>query len=529
MISKRFGALLFISASTAAFALGVRLPQNEALKPAATRITPQALRAHTTFLADDVLEGRGTGSRGHEIAARYIASQFENIGLQPAFGESWYQNVPLRRGDLVEKRSFVDLTVSGKKRRLLFGADYIMRGALRSVVDVDSEIVFAGYGISAPALGHDDYQGKDVANRIVAFHAGAPESFSLDQKWFYGSVEEKNATALAKGALATMELIDDDESKPASWNRLRTTAQTIPAMTWEDANGTSLNPPQLFGTICLRAGVAVEIAAGRSPRMHIHQESIVTRPTSPNVAGILPGSDATRKGEYVVFTAHADHLGIGPPQNGDAIYNGAVDNAAGVAALIEVARAFSSIAVRPRRSLMFAAVTAEEPGSIGSDYLLDRPPVARTAIVANVNIDGVSVWPFTAVASRGADHSSLQPAVLAGAEAAGVRVGSEPTAAIRSFMGSDQYSFIRRGIPWFVLAALRTPEARQLALDWAENRYHHPTDDLTQFFDWNAAAEFARVLFTISYFIADAEARPAWNPGDFVGGLSHTLRAVPRD
>jgi Zn-dependent M28 family amino/carboxypeptidase len=257
-------------------------------------------------------------------------------------------------------------------------------------------------------------------------------------------------------------------------------------------------------------------------RVRMVKQSRLSDLASPNVVGLLRGADPALAGEYVVFSAHLDHLGIGEPVNGDAIYNGAVDNASGVASLLEIARAFAALPERPRRSLLFVAVTAEEAGLIGSDYFVHHPPVPLAAIAANVNIDGGSMWPFTALFARGADHSTLKAAVDAAAAALEMPVTADPFPEQASFVRSDQYSFIRQGIPALILGAVRTAEARPLALDWVKNRYHAPSDDMSSPMDFEAAASFARVQFLVGNAVAQADARPRWNPGDFFGELFAT-------
>jgi Zn-dependent M28 family amino/carboxypeptidase len=256
------------------------------------------------------------------------------------------------------------------------------------------------------------------------------------------------------------------------------------------------------------------------PRIRIVNKSKTSDLQSPNVIGVLRGTDPALRDEYVVISAHLDHLGIAEPVNGDAIYNGAVDNASGVAVLIELARMFAAAA--PRRSILFIAVTGEEPGLIGSDYFAQHPTVPRDALVADINVDGASMWDFDALFARGADHSSLKTNV----EASGETIVGDPFPDQAGFVRSDQYSFVRIGVPSIILGAKRSADARALALDWVKNRYHQPSDDMSQPLDFLAAARFAQDLYKVAQSIAQQEQRPKWNKGDFFGVRFGTAATV---
>jgi hypothetical protein len=493
------------------------------------------------FLADDLLEGRGTGTRGFEIAARYVAAQFEAIGLEPGAGGGWFQPVPLRRTDLIANGSSVEIIgADGGRRTLTFGSDFVMIGELRESTEVEAPVVFVGHGVTAPERQYDDYAGVDTKGKIVAYFSGAPASFPPEERAHYSSGSVKTANAVAHGAVGMLRLWHDEDAKIGSWERLVQAAGSFGAFAWVDGGEAHDSQPQIRGTARLGpavsealftgapvtyAGAQAKSAAAPLPvRVRIVKKSRLSDLTSPNVVGLLRGSDPALAGEYVVFSAHLDHLGIGAPVNGDAIYNGAVDNASGVAALIEIARAFASLAERPRRSLLFVAVTAEESGLIGSDYFVHNPPVPLASIAANVNIDGGSPWAYNAIFARGADHSTLKSAVDAAAAVTGLPVVADPFPEQASFVRSDQYSFVRKGIPALILGAVRTAETRPLALDWLKNRYHAPGDDMSQPLDFEASARFTRDQFLVGYAIAQADARPRWNPGDFFGELFGTRR-----
>lgn len=494
---------------------------------AAGQIRPAALHAHMSFLADDLLEGRGTATRGHEIAARYVAAQLAAAGLDPGVNGGWLQQVPLRRGELDPEASSVEIIRPGGERsRLVLGEDYVMGGGFRPSTEVEAPVVFVGYGVTAPELDHDDYAGVDAKGTIVAFLGGAPAAFRSEERAYYSAQKAENAAA--HGAVGTLRLWSAEDEKVGPWSTVVRSLAHAASFTWLDGGEPHGSLSQLRGNAWLGPEASKAFSTGESMRVRITKKSVLSDVQSPNVVALLPGSDPRLRNEYVVFTAHLDHLGIGDAVNGDTIYNGAVDDASGVAALIEIARAFASLPESPRRSLLFVAVTAEEPGLIGSDYFVHNPPVPIDAIVADVNIDGASVWPFESLFVRGAEHSTLARAVDAAAAAAGVKVVPDPFPERMMFLGSDQYSFVQRGIPSLIAGATRSGEARRIALEWLNTRYHAPGDDMAQTLDFEAAARFTRLVFLIGYNIAQDDERPRWNAGNFYGERFGTLLTKAR-
>lgn len=460
-----------------------------------------AIRAHMTFLADDLLEGRGTATRGHELAARYVGAQFEALGL-----DTKLQQVPMRRAELIASESRIELiNADGTRTTLLAGRDCIMAGDFRGTTDVEAPLVFAGFGVTAPEHHYDDYAKIDARGKIVAVTGGAPPELNAEERAHYASAKGENAAA--HGAIGIVRLWTKEDATSGTWDATVRSYSSIGSFAWLEGGTPHPFLPQLRGTAWLGP-----LSQPLPPRIRIVNRSKTTDVQSPNVIGELRGTDPKLRDEYVVISAHLDHLGISDPVGGDTIYNGAVDNAAGVATLIELARMF--VASPPRRSILFIAVTGEEPGLIGSDYFAQHPTVPRDALVADINIDGASMWPFGAIFARGADHSSLKTNV----EASGETVVPDPFPDQAGFVRSDQYSFVRVGIPSIILgAAQRPPEARSLALDWLKTRYHQPSDDMSQPLDFDAAARFATDLFKIAQSIAMQEQRPKWNKGDFFG------------
>jgi Zn-dependent M28 family amino/carboxypeptidase len=245
---------------------------------------------------------------------------------------------------------------------------------------------------------------------------------------------------------------------------------------------------------------------------------------SPNVVARLQGSDPKLRDEYVVYTAHLDHLGIGEPVNGDKIYNGAMDNASGSASLLEIARAYSQMKPHPRRSILFVSVTGEEEGLLGSDYFAHYPTVAKDGLVANINIDGnlALLWPIEDVVARGSEHSTLGAAAHKAADRLKLDVSPDPVPDLVLFIRSDQYSFVKQGVPSvFASAGIKSSDPkikpREIATTWRLTNYHKPQDDMSHSFDFESGAKYARHVFLLGYVVAQETEKPTWNPGDFFG------------
>jgi Zn-dependent M28 family amino/carboxypeptidase len=255
----------------------------------------------------------------------------------------------------------------------------------------------------------------------------------------------------------------------------------------------------------------------------LHQVSKFEKIQSPNIAGILPGSDPKLKNEYVLYTAHADHLGIGRPVNGDAIYNGALDNASGTAALIEIAHAFATAPRPPRRSIMFLAVTGEEQGLLGSEYFAHFPTVPIDSIVANINMDELPmVFAARDIVPLGAEHSSLGPLIDTIAKSEGLEVSPDPLPEENFFVRSDQYSLVKMGVPAVAIAGGEKAvdpkiDGAKAERDWIKTHYHTPQDDMSQPLDFEAAAKYTRLNFALGYAVANENAIPTWNAGDYFG------------
>jgi hypothetical protein len=525
-------------------------PPNELLQ----RITAEGLRAHMAFLADDLLEGRGTGTRGYQLAANYVRAQFEEMGLKPAgVGGSYFQNVRFRRIELLrDKSSLVVKPKNGSTRTLTIEKDYVMGGnPLSADTTAEGQVVFVGFGVSAPEFKYDDYEGIDVRGKIVAALYGAPPKMPSAPGAHFSSTEQKLRMAAEHGAIGYISIwAGKTEQRTPFSEYVRFTRG--PALRWLDEKGVPDGAePSIRGAVRISSSTAallfegapkswkdaLQAAENSQPQalplttsVAMHIVSRYSEAESSNVAAILPGSDPQLKNEYVSFTAHLDHLGIGDPVKGDSIYNGAADNASGTSALLEMARAFSELHPAPRRSLLFIAVTGEEEGLLGSDYYAQNPTVPITQIVANINMDEVSfLYDFKDIVPLGGEHSSLGAVADDVARHMGLTVSPDPLPEEVYFVRSDQYSFILQGVPaLYIEEGLQTVnphlDGKKMQFDWEVQRYHQPSDDINQPLDFNATVKCTRVDLAVGYEVAQQTERPHWNAGDFFNKFTKPAR-----
>jgi hypothetical protein len=525
-------------------------PPNELLQ----RITAEGLRAHMAFLADDLLEGRGTGTRGYQLAANYVRAQFEEMGLKPAgVGGSYFQNVRFRRIELLrDKSSLVVKPKNGSTRTLTIEKDYVMGGdPLSADTTAEGQVVFVGFGVSAPEFKYDDYESIDVRGKIVAALYGAPPKMPSAPGAHFSSTEQKLRMAAEHGAIGYISIwAGKTEQRTPFSEYVRFTRG--PALRWLDEKGVPDGAePSIRGAVRISSSTAallfegapkswkdaLQAAENSQPQalplttsVAMHIVSRYSEAESPNVAAILPGSDPQLKNEYVSFTAHLDHLGIGDPVKGDSIYNGAADNASGTSALLEMARVFSELHPAPRRSLLFIAVTGEEEGLLGSDYYAQNPTVPITQIVASINMDEVSfLYDFKDIVPLGGEHSSLGAVADDVARHMGLMVSPDPLPEEVYFVRSDQYSFILQGVPaLYIEEGLQTVnpnlDGKKMQFDWEVQRYHQPSDDINQPLDFNATVKCTRVDLAVGYEVAQQTERPHWNAGDFFNKFTKPAR-----
>jgi len=501
-------------------------------------VAAQRVRADVEFLASDLLEGRDTGSKGYEIGASYVASQFRAIGLTPGGTDGgWYEQVPFRKTSHASAPT-ASVVLSGKALSLAPGKDIAVRPSLtQQQRSIDAPLVFAGHGISDPRLGIDDYAGLDVRGKIVVAFEGAPEGLPSEVSAHLNSY--KSIVAAGKGAAGLIE-VSGTGTRPG-FNLL--SYYDRPIMDWVDPTGNTQSQSTKLPLIAAiskdvaeklfkSAGkdFAATMAAARKPgtlrgftvpaRLKLVDRMSWHDFTSPEVIGVLPGSDPALKDEYVVLMGHLDHLGVkaDAKPGEDAIYNGALDNAAGVATMLEAAREFVASGKPPRRSVLFIANTGEEKGLRGADYFAAHPTVPKDQIVSVVDLDmPMLLYPFTDIVAFGGDHSTVARTIADAAKSMGVSVSQDPMPEEAIFVRSDHYRFVTRGIPGILLMTGYANGGEPKWKDFFAKHYHKPTDDLSQAILWDQGARYAELNYRISRALADADQRPLWYQGDYFG------------
>ena len=492
--------------------------------------------AHVSFLASDDLQGRDTGSEGHKKAAAYVAEQFKAAGLAPAGTSGYLQPVQFTSRKIVEAQSSLALVRDGKVEPVALGPEAAFSMRIDPAPQVEAPLAFVGYGLSIPELKIDDLAGQDLRGKVAVYLLGSPAGVPDALSAHAQSAAVRWAALKKAGALGAIVLQHPARIEPP-WER-STLARLQPAMSLadpalDDTAGQQVsiafnpaNGERLFAGSGHTFAEMVALADNRKPLPGFPLPTVVrakvtvekTTITSDNVAGKLVGSDPALRDEYVVLSGHLDHLGVGGAVNGDRIYNGAMDNASGIASLIETAAALARAPEKPKRSVLFVAVTAEEKGLLGSRYFATHPPVPAKAVVANINMDMfLPLFPMKSVMVFGLDESDLGASVRTVAASMGLAVQGDPEPLRNRFIRSDQYSFIRQGVPALALKvgyAPDSPDAKTHAA-WTKERYHAPSDDLQQPVDRGAAVVFNDLLVRLTTAVANQPQRPRWNDNSF--------------
>jgi len=514
-------------------------PAREALK----LVTSSSLMGHIRFLSDDLLEGRAPATRGDKLAQAYIASQMEACGLQPgAHDGSYIQRFPVL-SLTVDPSLAVTVRSKDQSITLRYGSDFVgAAGKQQPLVEIrDADIVFVGYGIVAPEQKWDDYKGTDVRGKVLLFLNDDPPSddpkfFGGKARTYYGRWTYKFEIAAQKGAAGAI-VIHTNESAGYGWNVVENswTGEQYELEQKPNTPTTMLNgwtSKAATERLLAMAGHSLPDLMRRAARQTFKpiplglklSASIATtikRSETANVIGVLPGSDPALKNEAIIFTAHFDHLGITKPVNGDSINNGALDNATGVSALLNLARMFAAMEPKPKRSLVFAAVGAEESGTLGSQYYVENPTVPLANIAANINIDGLNIFGKTKdVVMIGLGRSSIDSVLISVASWQGRVVKPDQFPEQGSFYRSDQFNFARAGIPCMYLDGGveyigRPPDfAKQKVDEYITKHYHQPSDEIHSDWDLSGAVEDVQLMFLVANELANAPNMPQWNKGD---------------
>jgi hypothetical protein len=513
------------------------------------------VRAHVTFLADDRLEGRDAGTAGHEVAARYVADQFAALGLKPGGTDSgWFQQVSLAEYGLNPERP-ASMTIGGQS--FANAKDVLIAPSPRFGNDtqtVSGEAVFVGYGFDAPELGFDDYAGVDVRGKFVVALMGMPKGLTREEAAKLSA--DRGRIAGRHGAAGILYLVPRRGPGVPSWAAIADQVLRD-QVNWlgptgfpggEDPGlkiGAYLGSPAaevLFAGAPMRARQVFDAAAAPKARIKgfaLRQRVTLTRTStvrayrSPNVIGVLPGSDPALADQYVVLSAHLDHVGHDPHLPGDQIHNGAMDNAAGVATMLEAARAFATGKTRPRRSILFVALTAEEDGLLGSSYLAQHPVTGTGRVIADVNLDmPILLYDFQDVIAFGSEHSTMGEVVARAGARMGVTVSPDPVPEEQFFVRSDHFNFVKAGVPSIFLMTGFKNGGETAFRGFLAEHYHQVSDQTDLPFDWNAGAKFARLNYWIAREVADAAEAPRWYQGNpfgdrFAPGAPRAPRPAP--
>lgn len=524
-------ALVFVCAAASAFA---QLQE----------IAGERIRAHTKFLSSDLLEGRGVGERGGDLATEYIATQFALIGAKPAGDNgTYFQKVPLVGSLTAPETTLAAVSDRGSQRVDFKWLDEFVGTTRRQqrVADFDAEAIFVGHGITAPEFNRDDYKGIDVRGKVLVMFTNEPPStdpgfFGGRALTYYGRWTYKYEEALRKGAVAAI-IIHTTPTAGYGWDVVRSSwgredpqvklapgenALALAGWVTKDAGDKLLAPSGHNVDELLRLADTREfkpVPLGIHIRGHVVSKlrDIETR----NVVAVIPGSDPQINDQAVLFTAHWDHLGIGDPVNGDRIYNGAVDNATGCAILLEIARAWAALPHKPRRSAIFASVTAEEGGLRGSEYYGLHPyfPASKTAL--DLNFDAFEPLGRTKdIAVTGAERTSVWPLVQQMAQRFNYEIKPDPRPEQGSYFRSDHFSLARVGIPAFSIHQGDTFWGKPADFgdkafqEFNSKHYHQPSDEYQDSWDFTGLEHIARFAFALAVEVANQDALPGWQPGD---------------
>ncbi len=522
--------------ATAFFALAFNLAAQQSTPPA-RHFDGQSWWAHVKFLADDNLEGRETGSEGLRKAESYVVDHFRKAGLQPAGTNGFYQPVKFISRQIAEKDSSAALVVSGKAQPLTLGDDaYFSTRAELSAEEMTGPLIFIGYGLKIPEKNYDDLSSLDLHGKIVVYLAGSPSNIPTALSSHYQTIGERWKSLKQAGVIGTIT-IPNPASMDIPWSRMSLN-RAHPSMDLADPEfnetqglkmAMTFNPAQAEKLFAASGHTFEEIAAlgkDRKPLPHFPlgvslkaRATVKSTPVeSSNVVGKLPGNDATLKSEYVVISAHIDHIGIGEPVNGDRIYNGAMDNASGVAVLLDLAAQWNAHPEQLRRSILFVVVTAEEKGLLGSKYFAAHPTVPPKSMIADINLDMfLPIVPLKVLKVPGLAESDLGDRAREAAQLFGVRVQPDPEPLRNVFIRSDQYNFIRHGVPALKLDVGFDPGSpeQKIFKDWLTNRYHAPSDDLDQPVDLASAGLYEDVVRQLLISVANTDARPQWKTDSF--------------
>jgi len=519
-----------------------------------SQVKAENIKAHIAFLADDTLQGRDTGSNGYQIAANYVKSYFKQLGLTPqgtniAASEhrGFEQQVRFRKSYLVDGSARAIIHGLKGDVALDYTTDFLTSGSsLQNETAITASTVFVGYGVISEEFGYNDYEHIDVKGKIVVALTGRPDDLPSEEGAHIGSGAEKTRHAAEHGAIGFITIHTPKREKVRSFEKSAQYAHT-PRLSWLTKNDVPFGKQaEIIAGAYIAEGAAKSLFDGAARsladiytadtnnnaikgfalpyKVTLKNRSRHEQITSPNIIAAVEGSDSQLKNEYVVFSAHLDHIGISTHGNNeDTINNGALDNASGVAILLETARLFAEMPIKPKRSVLFVVVTGEEKGLLGSSYFANNPTIPVTQLIANVNLDmPLVLYPFADVIAFGSTHSTLGEIVETAANKIDIELSEDPMPEQALFTRSDHYSFVKAGIPSvFLMTGFKSTDKAidggAVFADFLKNHYHQHSDEISLPINYDAAASFALVNMMIGLEIANQAERPQWHSGDFFG------------
>ena len=499
------------------------------------------IEADMAYLADDALMGREAGTEGFLMAANYVAERLESIGVKPGGDNgTYFQEVPLRRSARNPESAFIEVrNVIGIPLDIEEGRNAIVFGSRSNEeTDITKDAVFVGFGIVAPQLGRDDYEGLNVKDKIVVQLSRTPSGIQSEERAYYGTRKGKNASD--RGAVGIVSIETPTSRKVYPFERYLTDRRMdITRMSWlkKDSSTYSLAPNikasaflstegarKLFTRATKSYDEIIELSEQEGGmvkgfklpvKITLKQKSKIDTVTAPNVVGIIEGDDPILKREYIVLTAHLDHIGISKSILKDKINNGALDNAAGIATLLDAARILTS-GPPLKRSVMILAVTAEEKGLLGAQYFTKYPTIPADSIVANVNLDmPILTYDFKDLIVFGAERSTIADHVRTVVEEMGIELSPDPMPEQGIFTRSDHFRFVEAGVPSVYLIPGMANGGEAEMIRHRTTNYHMPSDDMSNSLDFNAAAKFSLIKAKVAASLANAEERPLWKKDDF--------------
>ncbi len=511
------------------------------------KVDSNQIKKHVTYLADDKLAGRLPGTAGYKMAVDYVVNEFKNYGVLPAAeNNSYLQKVQLRVAKLLPEKTEIILNDgNGSSKLLNLNTELIVyANPEKKSINFAAPLVFVGAGFDAPRVNLNDYKNIDVKGKVVVVMRKAPENISENIKRHLTYTSSYQQFAEKNGAIGV--IICNYTSNQAQFNMASKLFQEDGVEASINKNGTINSNYMIGGKIQFMATISVlalkTIMATEAPdfsaiwkkiengeyvsmpmksTISVKYESTHKDIESYNVIGKIEGTDPRLKNEYVIHSGHLDHIGISKPVNGDSINNGAHDNASGIACSLEIARMYSMLKKKPKRSILFVYVTAEEMGLLGSAYFIKNPVVPKYNLVADINTDMPTIIaPLESAAPLGAEHSSLFKTVSMATNYLHLKVELDPDPAEGRFVRSDQYNFMKGGIPAIHIKYGYKYSSPHLNLFekvkvFRENHYHKPSDELNNSFVWSAGRKFAQLNFLVGYIVAQTPQRPTFNIGDF--------------